>query len=126
MKEEYPHSDITEKVISAAIEVHRELGPGYLESIYEQALAKEFDSRKIKYERQKEIGIFYKEEQVGKHRLDFIVEGKVVLEIKSVERFDEVHRAQVVSYCKASGLKVGLLINFNMAILKKGIKRIVF
>ena len=126
MKEEYPHSDITEKVISAAIEVHRELGSGYLESIYEQALAKEFDSRKIKYERQKEIGIFYKEEQVGKHRLDFIVEGKVVLEIKSVERFDEVHRAQVVSYCKASGLKVGLLINFNMAILKKGIKRIVF
>ncbi|UCE18739.1 MAG: GxxExxY protein [Gemmatimonadota bacterium] len=126
MKEEYPHSDITEKVISAAIEVHRELGPGYLESIYEQALAKEFDSRKIKYERQKEIGIFYKDEQVGKHRLDFIVEGKVVLEIKSVERFDEVHRAQVISYCKASDLKVGLLINFNMAVLKKGIKRIVY
>lgn len=126
MKEEYPHSDITEKVISAAIEVHRELGPGYLESIYEQALAKEFDSRKIKYERKKEIGIFYKDEQVGKHRLDFIVEGKVVLEIKSVERFDEVHRAQVISYCKASDLKVGLLINFNMAVLKKGIKRIVY
>jgi len=117
---------LTERIIAAAIEVHRELGPGYLKSIYEQALAKEFDSRKIKYERQKEIGIFYKEEQVGTHRLDFVVEGKVVLEIKSIERFDEVHRAQVISYCKASRIKVGLLINFNMAVLKKGIKRIVF
>ena len=126
MKEEFPHASLTERIIAAAIEVHRELGPGYLESIYEQAHAKEFDSRKIKYERQKEIGIFYKEEQVGKHRLDFVVEGKVVFEIKSVERFDEVHRAQVISYCKASSIKVGLLINFNVAVLKKGIRRIVF
>ena len=126
MREEFPHVSLTERIIAAAIEVHRELGPGYLKSIYEQALAKEFDSRKIKYERQKEIGIFYKEEQVGTHRLDFVVEGKVVLEIKSIERFDEVHRAQVISYCKASRIKVGLLINFNMAVLKKGIKRIVF
>jgi len=126
MKQEFPHAEVTEKVISAAIEVHRELGPGYVESICEEALAKEFGLRRMEYERQKEIGIFYKGSPIGKHRLDFVVEHKVVLEIKSIERFDEVHRAQVISYCKASGLRVGLLMNFNVAVLKDGIRRIVF
>ena len=123
---DYPCAGLTEKIIGAAIEAHKELGPGYLESVYEEALAIEFDLREIKYERQKEIEIVYKGRRAGKHRLDFVIENQVVLEIKSIERFDEIHRAQVISYCKATGKKVGLLINFNVPVLKSGIRRIVF
>ena len=126
VKEEYPMRDLTQRIIAAAIEVHRELGPGYLEALYEEALAREFVSSKISFERQKQIYIRYKGEEIGKHRLDFLVEGKVVVEIKAVERFDEVHRAQVISYCKASGAPVGLLMNFNSPVLKDGIRRIVY
>ncbi len=126
MNEHFPYKELTEKIIGAAIEVHRVLGPGYLEAIYEEALAIEFELRGIEYERQKEIVVDYKGSSVGKHRLDFVVEGIVVVEIKSVERFDEIHRAQVMSYCKATGKKVGLLINFNVPVLKDGINRIIF
>ena len=123
---DFPHKELTEKIIGAAIEVHKTLGPGYLESIYEEALAVEFGLRGIRYERQKQIQITYKGRLAGEHRLDFVIEDKVVLEIKSIERFNEVHRAQVISYCKTTGKKVGLLINFNVPVLKTGIKRIIF
>jgi GxxExxY protein len=126
MEEDFPHKELTEKIIGAGIEVHRVLGPGYLEAVYEEALGVEFELRGIEYERQKEIVIDYKGSPVGKHRLDFVVEDTAVVEIKSVERFDEIHRAQVISYCKATGKKVGLLINFNVPVLKDGIKRIEF
>lgn len=122
---EYPLKDITEKIISSCIEVHSNLGPGLLESIYEEALVYEFDIRKIKYERQKDINLKYKGKDVGKHRIDFLVENEVVLEIKAVKAFNKIFEAQVITYLKALNKKVGLLINFNVLRLKEGIKRIV-
>ena len=125
-KEKYPEKELTQRIIAAAIEVHRELGPGYLEAIYEEALAREFASANIPFERQKQIAVKYKGREIGKHRLDFLVDEKVVVEIKAVERFDAVHRVQVISYCKAAEIPVGLLMNFNMPVLKDGLKWIIY
>lgn len=121
----YPHADITEKIISCAIEVHKILGPGLLESIYEESIAHEFDLRNVKYERQFSIGLKYKGKEVGHHRLDFLVEEEVVLEIKAVETMHKVFEAQLLTYLNATGKKVGLIINFNVPVLKQGIKRMV-
>jgi len=111
--------------IGAAIEMHRHLGPGYLESIYEEALAIEFRLRNLPFERQHPIGVAYKNVVVGQSRLDFLVGLRLVVEIKAVEHLLPVHRAQVISYLKATNCRLGLLINFHEETLARGVKRIV-
>jgi GxxExxY protein len=118
-------NDLTGRIIGCAIEVHRRLGPGLLESIYESALAVEFAFAKISFERQVPIPIHYRGMLIGEHRLDVIVEKIVVLELKSVERFDPVFEAQLLTYLRITNLHVGLLINFNSRLLHEGIKRFV-
>jgi len=103
--------------------VHKKLGPGFLESIYQEALPLELVKDDLRVEAQKEIKIFYDDNEVGLHRLDLVVEAEVIVELKTVKEFDDVHLAQLRSYLKASGLKVGVLLNFAKATLK--IKRVV-
>ena len=122
---EFPLKDITAKIISSAIEVHSTLGPGLLESVYEEALAYEFELRGIKYERQKEIKLEYKGKDIGIHRIDFSVEGEVILELKATEQINKIYEAQVLTYLKALKKRVGLLLNFNVESLKEGIKRLI-
>jgi len=119
----YPHSEITEKIIQCAIEVHKVLGPGFLESIYEKALVCELKRVGLKVEEQVLIPIVYKEIAIGEHRLDLLVEDKVIVENKTVSEFDKVHLAQILSYLKATNKRIGLLLNF--AKTKIGIKRII-
>ena len=104
--------EITDRVIGAAIQVHKTLGPGFLESIYEEALATEFDYLQIAYERQKTICLEYRGKPIGEHRLDFLVEGKVVVELKAIQAIEDIHFAIVRSYLKATGLQSALLLNF--------------
>ena len=113
---------ITEKIIGCAISVHKQLGPGLLESIYESALNIELNKSGLELERQKRIDVRYDGIIIGEHRLDLLVENKVVVELKSVERFDSVFQAQLLSYLKLGGYPIGLLINFNSRMLKNGIK----
>lgn len=115
---------ITDNIIGAAIDVHRELGPGLLESAYEACLAYELVERGLKVERQKLLPVVYREVTIeAGYRLDLLVEGRVVVEIKAVDRTEPIHKAQLLSYLRLSGCKVGLLINFNVRLLKDGIKR---
>ena len=117
-------SEITESIIGAAIVLHRELGPGFLESIYEQALAVEFAIRGIAFVRQKPIPLFYRDYQIGEHRIDFLVEDKIVVELKAVEALEKVHFAIVRSYLKAAGLSDGLILNFSsMPLTVKRVRR---
>ncbi|PKL40126.1 MAG: GxxExxY protein [Spirochaetae bacterium HGW-Spirochaetae-1] len=116
---------ITEKIISCAIEVHKILGPGLLESIYENALCYEFKVSNIKYEKQVEMPIVYKDLQLGVYRLDILVENEIIIELKAVDRIDPVFEVQLLTYLKVSGKRLGLLINFNTPVLKNGIKRII-
>jgi GxxExxY protein len=104
--------DMTERIIAAAIQVHKALGPGFLESIYEEALAAEFDHLGIRHERQKMIRIEYRNRPVGEHRLDFLVENRVIVELKAVQDVADIHFAIVRSYLKATGLQSALLLNF--------------
>jgi GxxExxY protein len=121
---ELRHREITDVIIAATIAVHRELGPGFLESIYEQALAVEFALRGIAFVRQKPIPLFYRDHQIGEHRLDFLVEDKIVVELKAVEALENVHFAIVRSYLKAAGLADGLIVNFStMPLTVKGVRR---
>ena len=113
------------EIIGAAIEVHRWLGPGFLESIYEQALALELEQRGHVVERQVRILVEYKGQVVGEHVLDMIVDGDIVLEIKAVEQFHPVHSAQLHSYLTAGAFELGLLINFNVPTVKDGIRRVI-
>ena len=110
---ELRNSETTDTIIGAAIAVHRELGPGFLESIYEQALAVEFALRGIAFIRQKPIPLFYRDHQIGEHRLDFLIENKIVVELKAIETLENVHFAIVRSYLKATGLADGLILNFS-------------
>jgi GxxExxY protein len=103
---------ITQRVIGAAIAVHRNLGPGFLEAIYEEALAVEFALSGIGFVRQKPITLFYKDHQIGEHRLDFIVEDLIVGELKAIRALEDIHFAIGRSYLKATGLRDGLLLNF--------------
>jgi GxxExxY protein len=103
---------ITQRIIGAAIAVHRDLGPGFLESIYEEALAVEFALQGIGFVRQKPVNLFYKDHQIGEHRLDFLVENLVVVELKAIRAFEDIHFAIGRSYLKATGLQDGLLLNF--------------
>ena len=115
---------LTERIIGAAIEVHRTLGPGLLESIYEEALCIEFDLRGILFQRQVDVDVIYKDRIIKGQRLDLLVEGEVVVELKCVSKLPEVAIAQVLSYLKATGRKRGLLINFAVGKLVDGIKRL--
>ncbi len=116
---------LAHEVIGAAIEVHRLIGPGYLESVYEEALSVELNLRNIPFTRQVIINVNYKDHAVGEGRLDFLVGGKLVVELKAVDMLAPIHTAQVLSYLKATGKLLGLLINFNTPILKSGLKRII-
>lgn len=116
---------VTERIIGCAIEVHRVLGPGLLEATYEAALCAEFDAAGMEYRRQPVYPVIYKGRVIGDYRPDVIVADAVVVEIKSVERFDPVFEAQVLTYLKITGKKVGLLLNFNSRLLKDGIKRLI-
>jgi len=116
---------LTEKIIGCAIEVHRQLGPGLLEGTYEAALAIELEIAGIDSERQLIFPVVYKGRKIGEYRLDFLVDKQVVVEIKSVERFDPVFEAQVLTYLRVTGARVGLLINFNSRLLHEGIKRFI-
>ena len=119
------NDDLTRCIIGAAIEVHKLLGPGLLESIYEEALCHEFELRNIMYERQVEIITNYKGVKIKGQRIDLIVENNVVLELKSIYRIPDVVLSQVLSYLHATNLKIALLINFGEKRLVDGIKRIV-
>ena len=117
---------IASEVIGAAIEVHRILGPGLLESTYEKCLCKELDLRKISYKRQEKLEVNYKGELIEEaYRIDIIVEDEIILELKAVEELKEIHKYQLLTYLKLSNKKLGLLINFNVPLLKNGIKRII-
>ena len=116
---------LTEKIIGMAIEVHRELGPGLLEAVYEAAPCIELDAAGLKYERQLSLPALYKGQLVGQCRIDLLVEDRIVLEIKSVERYDPVFEAQVLTYLRITSKRLGLLINFNRRLLKDGVKRFI-
>jgi GxxExxY protein len=115
------HEELTEKIIGAAIEVHRALGPGLLESAYEESLCHEFHLRGICFERQRPLPVEYKGVKLDcGYRLDLIVENKVILEIKCVEHVLPVHEAQLLTYLKMTGMRVGLILNFNISTLVRG------
>jgi GxxExxY protein len=116
---------LTEAIIGAAIEVHREFGPGLTEKHYEAALCHEFDLRGIGHQRQVAVPVIYKGKAIGETRIDLIVSGKVIVELKACETLNSVHRAQLACYLHLTKLRVGLLINFNVAILVDGVKRVV-
>ncbi len=118
--------ELVRQVIGAAIEVHQQLGPGYLESVYEEALAIELTDRAIDYIRQPDISIQYKGRNVGKSRLDMLINNQLVVELKAVDSLLPIHTAQVISYLKATQNTLGLLINFNCRRLKEGIKRVIY
>ena len=115
--------DLTERIISCAIEVHKELGPGLLESNYRAALAIDLGVAGLSFVREPIIPVIYRGTRIGQHRPDFIVESAVVLEVKSVERYDPVFAAQVLTYLRITGARIGLLLNFNRPVMKDGIKR---
>ena len=115
---------LTQKIIGAAIEVHKTLGPGLLESIYEEAICHESDLRGIRYARQVEIEVIYKDKAIKGQRIDILAENEVIVEIKSLSKLPDVSTAQILSYLKATGLKRGLLINFGAKMLREGLKRI--
>ena len=122
----YYEKDLTGKIIGAAIEVHRALGPGLLESAYDACLAHELSLRGLSFEHEKPVPVEYK--GVGLdcgYRPDFLVSGKVVVELKAVDAIHPVHEAQILTCLKLTGCRVGLIINFNVPVLKDGIKRIV-
>ena len=116
---------LTERVIGAALELHKRLGPGLDEETYENALEIEFKLRDIPYARQVWIDVIYKGEVVGRRRMDFIVDQRLVLEIKAVEELIPLHRAQLHTYLVLTDLQLGLILNFNVALLKDGIKRVI-
>jgi len=115
---------ITNAIIGAAIEVHRALGPGHLESAYEEGMAIEMRLRGIPFQRQVDIELMYKGQKVGRSRIDFIVEEAVVLDLKAVEQLVSVHSSQIIAYLAMTKLPLGLLINFNVPALRHGIGRI--
>ncbi len=106
------NKELTERIIAAAIRVHKELGPGFLEGMYEEALAIELISNGLSFERQKLLPVFYHEHLIGEHRLDFVLEGKVIVELKAISALEDIHFAIVRSYLKAANLNDALLINF--------------
>ena len=119
------NTDITEQIIGCAIEVHRELGPGLPEAICETALCIELQSQGIPFKRQVGVPVYYKGELISEHRPDLVVADEVIVEVKSIERIAEVHVAQVRTYLRITSLHVGLVMNFNSATMRAGVKRVV-
>jgi GxxExxY protein len=122
---EFPQRDLTDSIIGAAIEVHRVLGPGLLESVYERALTAELRSCSLSVLSQVLVPVMYKGESLDSDlRLDLLVQKSVIVEVKSVNALDELHRAQLLTYLRLTGLQAGLIINFNVPVLRKGIRRV--
>ncbi len=112
-EEKVVYKELSFKIIEACFEVHNILGPGYSEKIYEEALSKELRNRDIGDERQKLVEVYYKGEKIGEYRLDLVVENKIILELKAVSELSNVFEAQLLSYLKAAGMKLGILVNFG-------------
>jgi len=122
-----PDTDLTRKIIGAAIEVHRLLGPGLLESAYEECLCRELSLRSVSFERQKPIPLIYKDVKLEcGYRIDILVEHRIVVELKAIEQIAPIHEAVVLTYLKLSGNRVGLLINFHVPVLKEGVRRYIW
>ena len=117
--------EIVRRTVDVGFAVHRELGPGFKESIYEEAFCLELDLRGMSFERQKPISVCYKQWIIPGQKLDLIVERAVIVELKAVTKLERIHEAAVISYLKATGLRLGLLINFHERLLKDGIQRLV-
>jgi GxxExxY protein len=113
IKKEYKYSDITAKIIGCAMEVHKILGNGFQEVIYQRALAKEMNTQGLSFAREFEMPIFYKEEQIGTRRVDFLVQDVISVEIKALTKLEDVHLAQAINYLEAYNLEIGLLLNFG-------------
>jgi len=119
-------NQLTHEIIGAAIEVHKVLGPGLLESAYEECMARELSLRNLRFERQKPLPVVYKEVKLEcGYRMDFLVEDKVVVELKAAEALAPIHQAIMLTYLRLSGRKIGLLINFHVEVLKEGVRRLV-
>ena len=118
-------NELTEKIIGAAIAVHRELGPGLLEAPYEAAMCIELDDLGLKYQRQLVVPALYKNRPIGEYRVDLIVDDRVIVELKSVDRFEPVFEAILLTYLRITAKKVGLLLNFNNRFLRDGIRRFI-
>jgi GxxExxY protein len=118
-------NQLTSEIISSAIEVHRTLGPGLLESIYEECMAFELQDRNLTIARQKEIPIQYKGNQLEQnYRIDLLVNNQVLIELKSVSKLEPIHNAQLLTYLKLANIRYGLLLNFNVSVMKQGIRRL--
>lgn len=121
------HKDITDRILKCAFDVHTALGPGLLESAYENCLHYEMIKNGLVVEKQKPLPLVYKEVKLEMgYRMDFVVENNIIIEVKAVEALNDIHEAQVLTYLKLSGCKVGLLINFNVKSLKDGIRRFIY
>lgn len=118
IKNEYPESELTGKIIGCAMEVHRHLGNGFQEVVYQRALSIELNMNNLKHEREKEMPLKYKSFDIGKRRVDFFVMNKIMVEIKAVKQLEDVHLAQAINYLEAYGMKIGLLINFGSTSLQ--------
>jgi len=126
------HSPLTEEtearieqIIGCGIRVHRELGPGFLESVYRNAFCVELEHSEVPFEREKPVVIRYRGLQVATHRIDLVIWQSVVVELKALKNVEEIHTAQLLSYLRATGLKVGLIMNFNGTTLKAGLRRVI-
>ena len=122
---EYEHQTLTHEIIGAAIDVHRSLGPSLLEQLYEDAFCIEMTSRQLRFEQQKLFAIAYKGLKIGSYRFDLVVADTVILELKCVKELLPVHNARLLSYLRMTDLPIGLLMNFNVDVMRKGIKRLV-
>lgn len=122
-KEGIEFEELSNKIIGAAIKVHKTLGPGFLESIYQTALPTELRKQDLAVESQREVKVYYDDQKVGVHRLDLVVNNQIIIELKAVNELNEAYMAQLLSYLKATGLKIGLLLNFAKPTLD--IKRVV-
>ena len=123
--EAYEHDPLTQRIIGCAIEVHRQLGPGLMEATYEEALCIELKDQGMSFLRQAGVPVYYKGHLIGEHRPDLVVQDRVVVEVKSVERLIGVHQAQLLAYMRVLKKPVGLLLNFNSEVLRTGIRRLV-
>ena len=118
------YADVTDRIIGCAIEVHRCLGPGLLESIYESALCIELEAAGVPFKRQVGIPLFYKGELISEHRPDLVVADQVIVEIKSIQRLEQIHIAQMLTYLRVTQLRLGLILNFNNALMRHGVRRV--
>lgn len=116
---------VATEVIGAAIEVHRHLGPGFVEKIYQEALCLELDARRVRFERERAVAVVYRGVSIPGQRIDLIVAGKVLVELKATSRTEPAWEARIISYLKTTGLRLGLLLNFNGRTMKEGVKRVV-